>query len=110
MDLSKQPTETKEAIKTPLAWKCTADGNHWKQSKEKKCRYCLPIYDKNELEEKIMYVRSVTSGSALPAKTVKKSLWREFFFLPHILVEYEGTSLKGTINRTKWVRPSDIVY
>ena len=62
------------------------------------------------LLEKIMYVRSVTSGSALPAKTVKKSLWREFFFLPHILVEYEGTGLKGTINRTKWVRPSDIVY
>lgn len=50
MDYSKQPTETKELSKMPLAWKCTIDGKHWKQSKEKKCKYCLPIYDKAELE------------------------------------------------------------
>lgn len=38
-----------EPVKIPLAWKCTLDGKYWAQSPEKKCRYCLPIYDEKEL-------------------------------------------------------------
>ena len=53
MDLSKQPETKTTEIKKPLAWKCTSDGEHWKQSKDKKCRYCLPIYDEVDLLEAI---------------------------------------------------------
>jgi len=35
--------------KPVLAWKCTTDGKFWKVSGEKKCEYCLPIYNKHEL-------------------------------------------------------------
>ena len=27
-----------------VGWKCTADGKHWAEFKEKKCRYCLPVF------------------------------------------------------------------
>jgi len=52
MDLSKQPETKTMEFKKPLAWKCTSDGEHWKQSKDKKCRYCLPIYDEADLLDK----------------------------------------------------------
>ena len=28
-----------------VGWKCTADGKHFAEFPEKRCRYCLPVYE-----------------------------------------------------------------
>ena len=44
MDTTKQPKSRKQ-----IAWKCTSDGDHWVLSDKKKCRYCLPVYEGEEV-------------------------------------------------------------
>ena len=36
--------EEKE-LRKAIAWKCSSDGKHFATFKEKKCRYCKPVYD-----------------------------------------------------------------
>ena len=50
-----------------------------------------------------MYIKSGTSGNNLPAKIVRKSFWRNLFFLPNILVEYLGSNLHGPKIYSTWV-------
>ena len=35
-----------------LAWKCSIDGKYYAYFDRKKCRYCIPVYDKEELKDK----------------------------------------------------------
>jgi len=56
-----------------------------------------------------MHVKSATTGNNLPAKIVKKSLLRRLFFLPGILVEYQGTGLKGIKTYTTWMYKTNII-
>ncbi len=37
--------------KEPIGWKCSADGKHFVASTQKKCKYCLPIYEQAELNK-----------------------------------------------------------
>jgi len=55
-----------------------------------------------------MYVKSIPTGNKLPAKIIKKSLIRRYFLFPDILVEYEGTGLKGIKNYATWMYQSEI--
>ena len=50
MNPNLKPDEKKEEEKTPLAYKCTSDGKTWVMFKNKRCRYCLPIFDESEVE------------------------------------------------------------
>lgn len=50
MDTSIKAIEPEPELK-PLAWKCTADGEYFAQFPDKRCKYCLPIYDPAELRE-----------------------------------------------------------
>lgn len=43
MDTSIKPTGPQE--KREIAgYRCTADGKHWAEFPEKRCKYCLPVY------------------------------------------------------------------
>lgn len=55
-----------------------------------------------------MYVTSCTNSKHLPTKIIKRSRLRKFFLLPWVIVEYEGTNLKGNCTYVNWMRPSDI--
>ena len=55
-----------------------------------------------------MFIKSMTSGNMLPAKIIKKSFFRELFFLPHIYIEYLSMGLRGLRNSTIWIYPSEI--
>lgn len=60
------------------------------------------------LKGNVVFIKSVTTGNKLPARIIKKSLLRNLFFLPSILVEYQGTGLKGIEIYTTWMRKTDI--
>lgn len=38
----KQPEQQPE--RKIVGWKCSADGKHFAEFPEKRCRYCMPIY------------------------------------------------------------------
>jgi hypothetical protein len=47
MDTSIKVSESQPEKKI-IGWECSTDGKHFVQFPEKRCRYCLPVYEDDE--------------------------------------------------------------
>ena len=47
LNLTKPTNETKE----PLGWKCSCDGKYYALFDRKTCKYCIPIYEQDEIDK-----------------------------------------------------------
>jgi hypothetical protein len=52
----KKPAQIK---RKPVAFKCTSDGKTWAIFAKKTCRYCLPIFEQNELDRLSKLVKPI---------------------------------------------------